>query len=302
MLYHIICQGVCELMNKKPVLSFANQKGGVGKTTWSKIFSEYLALVKKINTLGIDIDSQTSFTARFFGINKNPITDYKEPPIHPYYDPDDPANEDWDGRSSIADIFFGKIPKPYPTHIKRFDIIPSDEGGLFKAENVKRQEMAEKIYGQLNNFISLPDVQKNYDMFVIDTPPAKGPLTISAFKAMTHLVIPLEIELQAIEGLAGLLQLWKQEAMSRPANFPLTLVGILPNKVHSRRSSDKDLLDDLRSNSSYCDYIMPVQMVDRREIPLCDLEQKSIFQFPNRNLAKQEALAICDYIYRKIVT
>jgi chromosome partitioning protein len=282
----------------KPVLGFANQKGGVGKTTWSKIFSEYSSIRLKKKTLGIDIDSQTSYTARYFGINKNPVTDFKEPPLHPFYDPNN-ANG-WDGKSSIADIFFGKIPKPYPTSIEHLHIIPSDEGGLFKAENVKRQEMAEKIYNQLFNFISLIDVQDSYDLFVIDTPPAKGPLTISAFKAMTHLVIPLEIELQAIEGLTGLLQLWKQEAMSRPSDFPLTLIGILPNKLHSRRSSDKDLLEQLRSDPVFGNYIMPVQMVDRSEIPLCDLEQKTIFDYPDSNLAKQEALAVCEYISKRI--
>ena len=298
MIHHIICQRMCIFMKTKPVLGFANQKGGVGKTTWAKIFSEYMAIIQKKETLGIDIDSQTSFTARFFGINKNPVTDYKEPPLHPYYDPNNA--DGWDGRSSIADIFFGKLPKPYPTKIEHLDIIPSDEGNLFKAENIKRQEMADKVYGQLYSFINLQDVQDSYDIFIIDTPPAKGPLTISAFKAMTHLVIPLEIELQAIEGLAGLLQLWKQEAMSRPADFPLNLIGILPNKVHSRRGSDKDLLSDLRSDPSYGSYIMPVQMVDRMELPLCDLEQKTIFQFADSNPAKQEALSVCEYIYQRI--
>jgi chromosome partitioning protein len=285
-------------MKTKPVLGFANQKGGVGKTTWSKIFCEYMSALRENNTLGIDIDSQTSLTARFFGINKNPVTDYKEPPIHPCYDPNNA--DGWDGKSSIADIFFGKIPKPYPTQTKYLDIIPSDEGYLFKAENIKRQEMADKVYGQLHSFINLSDVQNSYDIFVIDTPPAKGPLTISAFKAMTHLVIPLEIELQAIEGLTGLLQLWKQEAMTRPTDFPLNLVGILPNKVHSRRSSDKDLLEDLRSDPGCGDYIMPVQMVDRMEIPLCDFVNKSIFQYPDSNSAKQEAIAVCEFIYQRI--
>lgn len=287
-------------MKTKPVLGFANQKGGVGKTTWSKIFSEYMAIIKEKRTLGIDMDSQTSYTARFFGINKNPVTDYKEPPLHPYYNP--ATADGWDGKSSIADIFFGKIPKPYPTQIKNLEIIPSDEGNLFKAENIKRQEMAEKVYSQLYNFINLKGVQKEYDIFVLDTPPAKGPLTISAFKAMTHLVIPLEIELQAIEGLTGLLQLWKQEAISRPHDFPLNLIGILPNKLHSRRGTDRDLLRELRDNPGYGQYIMPkpIQMVDRKEIPECDLEQKTIFQYPDKNPARLEALMVCEYIYKRI--
>ena len=274
------------------------KKAGLVKQLGLKFLANIWPSSKKKDTLGIDIDSQTSFTARFFGINKNPVTDFKEPPLHPYYDPDNA--DGWDGRSSIADIFFGKLPKPYPTQIEHLHIIPSDEGNLFKAENIKRQEMADKVYGQLHSFINLPDVQDSYDIFVIDTPPAKGPLTISAFKAMTHLVIPLEMELQAIEGLTGLLQLWKQEAMSRPADFPLKLIGILPNKVHSRRGSDRDLLEDLRSSPGYGDYIMPVQMIDRIRNTACDLEQKTIFQFPDSNLAKQEALSVCEYIYKGI--
>ena len=74
-----------------------------------------------------------------------------------------------------------------------------------------------------------------YDIFVIDTPPAKGPLTISAFKAMTHLVIPLEIELQAIEGLAGFYNYGNKKQCRDLHDFPLNLIGILPNKLHSRR-------------------------------------------------------------------
>ncbi len=63
----------------KPVIGFANQKGGVGKTTSAKMFSEFCASLKNKQTLGIDMDPQYSFTARFLGVHKNPITDYKEP-------------------------------------------------------------------------------------------------------------------------------------------------------------------------------------------------------------------------------
>lgn len=288
-----------KIMNKKAVLGFANQKGGVGKTTWSKIFSEYMSLVKKKETLGIDLDSQMSFTTRFLETNKNPITDQKEPPLHPSYNINTNFSE-WDGRSSTADIFSEKTPKAYPTKIENLSIIPADEKKLFKVDNTKPKESENKFYNQLNCFINQSDIQDSYEIFIIDTPPAKGSLTISAFKAMTHLVIPLEIELQAIEGLTGILQLWKQEAMSRMSNFPLDLIGILPNKVHSRRGSDKDLLTELRNDHNYGSYIMPVQMVDRTEIPLCDLERKSIFQYPNKNQARQEALSVCEYIYKRI--
>jgi chromosome partitioning protein len=286
------------MVGYKPVIGFANQKGGVGKTTSAKMFSEFCASLKKKQTLGIDMDPQYSYTARFLGIHKNPITDYKEPPLHPHFDPQN-ANG-WDGKSSIANIFFGEKVRPYPTKIQHLDIVPSDEGKLFQAENVKRQEMAEKVYSQLFNFINLQDVQAAYDIFVLDTPPAKGPLTIAAFKAMTHLVIPLEIELQAIEGLQGILQLWKQEALSRSSDRPLDLIGILPNKIHSRRGTDRDLLEELRANPELADYIMPMEIIDRKTFPEADLQQKSIFQFPAGDEARKEAHTACEYIFKRI--
>jgi chromosome partitioning protein len=286
------------MVGYKPVIGFANQKGGVGKTTSAKMFSEFCASIKKKQTLGIDMDPQYSYTARFLGIHKNPITDYKEPPLHPHFDSKN-ANG-WDGKSSIANIFFGEKVRPYPTKIKHLDIVPSDEGKLFQAENVKRQEMAEKVYSQLFNFINLPDVQAAYDIFILDTPPAKGPLTIAAFKAMTHLVIPLEIELQAIEGLQGILQLWKQEALSRSSDRKLNLIGILPNKIHSRRGTDRDLLEELRANPELADYIMPMEIIDRKTFPEADLQQKSIFQFPAGDEARKEAHIACEYIFKRI--
>jgi chromosome partitioning protein len=298
MLKHIVCQLWCVYMKIKPVLGFANQKGGVGKTTWAKTFSEYMAIIKNVKLLGLDIDSQTSYTARFLEVTKNPVTDYKEPPKHPLHEE---MKNGFKHNNSTADIFSGWNPLPYPTKLSNLDIIPADEGGLFfETENIKKKDDAEKIYNQLNRFLTLNDIQSKYDFFVIDTPPAKGFLTISAFKAMTHLVIPLEIELQSIEGLAGLLQLWKQESMSRPKSFPLELVGILPNKVHSRRASDRDLLNALRSDLGYSEYVLPVQMGDRTEMPVCDLENKSVFQYTNSNLAKKEAITVCDCIYSRI--
>lgn len=286
---------VCNIMEIKPILGFANQKGGVGKTTWSKAFSEYMAIVKHIKTLGLDIDSQTSYTARFLDVTKNPVTDYKEPPKHPMQE----KLTSFKHNNSTADIFLGKDPIPFSTRYENLDIIPADEGGLFEVGNIKKHDSLEN-YNQLNRFLTSTEIQSKYDFFVVDTPPAKGFLTISAFKAITHLVIPLEIELQSIEGLAGLLQLWKQEAMSRPKIFPLTLVGILPNKVHSRRASDKDLLNALRTDLGYSEYVMPTQMGDRTEMPVCDLEKKSIFDYSNSNLAKQEAMSVCEYVYTRI--
>ncbi len=59
---------------------------------------------------------------------------------------------------------------------------------------------------------------------------SKGPLTIAAIKAASHVVIPAQMEQFSIEGIYGMLQLWKQESYSRPTERPINLIGILPNQ------------------------------------------------------------------------
>jgi len=298
--------GVCimnENKRRKPVIGVANQKGGVGKTTISRLIAEFLAIIIKIRVLLIDLDPQTSLTNRFFGIRENPITGYKEPPLHPSYNPDKLYQDSWDGKSSIADIYFGRrLPTAYPTKIDKLDIIPADEGQLFKVAEIKRKEIIDHAYKKLNEFLSLKSVQTQYDVIVLDTPPAKdSPFTIGAFKAMSHLIIPLEAEYQALEGLSGLLQLWKNEALHRPRDNNLELVGILLNKIHSRRSLDEDIIEQLR-NQQTGQYIIPVELVDRAEIPTSDKpDGESIFYLPKSNVAKQEAVTACQYIYERIM-
>jgi chromosome partitioning protein len=294
------CDREFTTMKKKiPIVGVALQKGGVGKTTSSVFMCQYSAIILNLRTALIDTDKQAGASGRHLEITKNPITDLKQPPLHPHYNPDN-ANG-WNGRSSIADIFFGTPVLPYPTRYSNLHVFPADEARLATAENVKRQEMADKVYSQLHNFLSLEEVQDAYDVIVIDTPPDKhSPLLISALKAMTHLVIPLEMELQAIEGLAGILQLWKQESLSRPSDRPLNLVGILPNKVHSRRGSDKSLLNQLRNDPQVSGYVMPLEIVDRNSFPEADLANKSIFEFPKNDEARIEATSACKYIFERV--
>jgi len=106
----------------------------------------------------------------------------------------DPEDVEWDGRSSIAEIFYGQGVVPYPTYVKNMDIAPGHAEKLLTAESVRRSEVVDKVHKQLANFLNSPDVQAAYDCVVIDTAPSKGPLTISVMKAATHIVIPSVME------------------------------------------------------------------------------------------------------------
>lgn len=297
------------MLTLKPTICIANNKGGVGKTTTTKGLAEYFSLVLKKKILLIDIDPQSSLSARFLSISRHPKTDFREPPLHPSYDPNNLIIEGeeletkkpiyWDGKSSIADIFWGKQVRPYRTRIPTLDIAPADEAKLMQAESVKKQDIADKVYTQIYNFIKDPNIQAEYDAFIIDTPPAKGPLTIAAFKAASHLLVPLEIELQAIEGLQGILTLWKQEAVQRPTDYPIQLLGILPSKVHSRRSLDSKLYENLKESLGE-DCLLPFKIMDRKQFPEADLNNKSILELPDSDDAKTEFIQFCKFIARKV--
>jgi chromosome partitioning protein len=288
---------------KLKIIAPVNNKGGVGKSTVCRLLLEYFALVLGHRTLAVDLDAQCNLSRRFVKMEIDPVdTQGVLPPIHSDYDPSNLEDIHWDGRSSIADIFYGEPVLPYPTHIPSLEITPGHSTKLLAAEAVRKSEISEKVHLQLKTFLELPEVKEAYDVIVIDTPPSKGPLTISVIKAATHILIPSVLEPQPIEGVFGMLQLWKQEQIQRFPHNPLNLIGILPNMFRNVRLH-QDLLADLKRNRAICDYILPLSLGQRTIFSEMDAEgasHQSIFELPDHNKAKLEALAACEYIARRI--
>lgn len=287
------------------IIAFVNNKGGVGKTTCSKLMAEYLSKKKHLRTLCIDFDPQCNFSHQYLNMEIDPSApEGLIPPLHPDYDPMDPDDSDWDGRSSIAEIFYGQGVVPYPTYVEKLDISPGHADKLLAAESVRRSEVVDKVHKQLANFLNSSDVQAAYDVVVIDTAPSKGPLTISVIKAATHIVIPSVMEEQPVQGIYGMLQLWMQESLSREKSRPLNLIGILPNMFKQTRLH-KDILKSLQDNPAISKYVLPVRFSQRivfAEVDAADSTPRSIFDFPEPHVAKMEAMEVCQYISERIFT
>jgi len=285
------------------IIAFVNNKGGVGKTTCSKIMAEYLSKVRKMNVLGIDFDPQCNFSHQYLKMEIDPVApEGLIPPIHPDYNPEDQADAEWEGRSSIAEIFYGQGVVPYPTYIKNLDIAPGHADRLIAAESVRKTEVVDKVHKQLANFLNSEDVRAAYDAVIIDTAPSKGPLTVSVMKAATDIVIPSVMEEQPVQGIYGMLQLWMQESLIREKSRPLNLVGILPNMFKQTRLH-KDLLNSLQGNPAINRYILPVKLNQRIVYAEVDAEEanpRSIFDFPDDHVAKCEALEAYHHIAERI--
>jgi chromosome partitioning protein len=285
------------------IIAVVNNKGGVGKTTISKLIAEYFAYVKKERTLAIDMDPQANFSNRFLKMEIDPYQqEGKIPPIQLNYEPENNEDKDWNGRSSIAGIFFGDVVFPYPTYIDKLELIPSHSAKLLLAEAVTRDEVVQKVYDQLATFLDLEEVKKSYDKIIIDTPPSKGPLTISVVRAATDLIIPSIMEPQPIEGIYGMIHLWKSETLRRPESKPLNLIGVLPNCFVKRGIIHQDHLDDLKKQMP--NYVFD-SVICRRliysEVDADGAVPPSIFNYPNSNPAKQEVLNACREIEERML-
>lgn len=283
------------------VLVSATNKGGEGKTTTSINLAEYASIIMGKKVLAIDMDPQANFSSRYILMEHDPAYQQgKIPPEHPDYDPE--TDTEWDGRSSIAGIFHGEAVIPYPTDIKNLEILPAHSNRLQEAETVTKSEVLEKVYKRLKEFIDLPEVQQEYDLIVIDTPPSKGPLTIAAIRAATHVVMPSQMERFSMDGIYGMMQLWKQETYSRPKEDPIELIGIFPNKIR-RINLHTGFLEDLKKTEGLSEYIIPHVLSARTiysEILVEDANPKSIFVLPKKHVARVELEKACEYIMGKV--
>jgi len=285
------------------VIAFLNNKGGVGKTTCSRTMAEFLSKVKKMPTLAIDFDPQCNFSHQYLKMEIDPVApEGLMPPLHPDFSPTNPDDADWEGRSSIAEIFYGQGVVPYPTYIENLDLAPGHAEKLLAAEAVRKSEVVEKVHKQLAFFLNSPDVREAYKTVVIDTAPSKGPLTASVIKAATHIVIPSVMEEQPVQGIYGMLQLWMQESLVREKHRPLTLIGILPNMFKQTRLH-KDILSSLQENSAIGKYVLPVTLSQRivfAEVDSANANPRSIFDFPETHVARREAYDVCNYITERV--
>ena len=188
------------------IISIANQKGGVGKTTTAINLSAYLAyLGRKI--LLIDLDSQGNTTTGF-GINRNTI------------------------KECIYDVLLNSkdIEKvTIKSEIKGLDIIPSTinlAGAEVELVNMKEREYC--LWRELKN------INSSYNYIFIDCPPSLGLITVNALCASNEVIIPLQCEYYALEGLTSLLN--TISSVQRRYNPDLKIKGILLTMYDSHTS------------------------------------------------------------------
>ena len=213
-----ICGIILSIMSAK-VICVTNQKGGVGKTTTAVNLSYYLAKDKK-KTLLVDFDPQGNATSGL-GIEK---TDKDTLGVT--------MTEVVLGAAGMAEAI-------RPTKYKNFDIAPATPE-LANAEV--------EITSQQKKFVRLRDaihtIAENYDYVIIDLPPSLSLLTVNGMIASNYLLLPVQTEFYALEGVAQLLESMK--LVMKQANPHLKLLGVLATMYDKRTSLSSQVYDEIK--------------------------------------------------------
>jgi chromosome partitioning protein len=199
------------------IVTIANQKGGVGKTTTAINLAAAISLRQK-RTLLIDLDPQANSSITFFDMADVQSSMFDVLGEH---------------RAEMAGVIKA-------TKMPMLSVAPS---------RLALAKLEQQLSGQFDAPFKLKDalapVLKDFDYIVIDTPPALGILTVNALVASTHLLVPIQAAYFAIEGTDDLLETYER-IRARP-NPALKVLGVLITLFDKRTNISRDTHEQIRS-------------------------------------------------------
>ena len=199
------------------IIAFANQKGGVGKTTTAVNLSASLAYRTRGRVLLVDSDPQGNASSGL-GINKREV------------------------KHSVYDVVIGNCSAKEAvirTKYKNLDIIPSSID--LAAAEIELVDMENRA---LRLKTALAMIQQDYDYICIDCPPSLGLLTLNALAACTSILVPIQCEFYALEGLSQLMATVR--TVKRLYNSYIDIEGVLLTMYDARLNLTMQVVEEVK--------------------------------------------------------
>lgn len=250
------------------IISFSNQKGGVGKTTSAVNVAASLGILGH-KVLIIDLDPQGNATSGV-GISKKAL------------------------KYSIHDVLVGNVSAAEAIIVTPFDnlsIIPAHISLAGAEYNLYQGNGAERV---MKN--ALEPIKDNYDYIIIDCPPSLSMLTVNAMVASDGIIIPMQCEFYALEGLSQLTVTINR--IKANFNSSLNITGILITMYNSRLLLSLQVMNEMKKH--YADKLFKTQISRGVKVSEAPGFGMPVYYHDKRSKGANEYLAIASELVNRI--
>jgi chromosome partitioning protein len=244
------------------VISISNHKGGVGKTTSAINIGAGLNILKK-KVLLIDLDPQANLTQSLGLI---------------------------DQERNIYGALRGEYKLEPITVLKGLDVIPSTLDLSGAEIELSSEPGREYILKEL-----IEPLRASYDFIIIDSPPSLGLLTINAFTASDEILIPLQAQYLALQGLAKLVEV--VDKIKGRLNKELKVGGVFITQYDSRKVLNRDVAETIQAH--FKDEVFTTKIRDNIALAEAPAQGLDIFRYSSKTNGAEDYLALSNEILKR---